>query len=240
MSARRGESPIVTTVARLALLCGMIAGCDGLAHTDGGTDASFIDAGVDGGPEPTRDGGASAGHDASDAGWTPGDAGCSPSSCAVGEACLDGACRCGGAGSCGFPEAYCYEGECIPRPTLLVETVEDDGCADLGAAPGSLGFRSRITVRGRPGGLGVLETIRRGCPVLTATRPFELNALGSYVEEHTMDASTECADDRIGLYQFRAVVDGVATDWAYATFYNSNCSSAATCVLGAELRACSM
>lgn len=198
---------------------------------DAGAGADAADAGAP----------ADAGHDASDGEWGPRDAGCSASSCAIGERCADGACRCGAGSACGFPSSYCYDGACIPRPTLVVHTAEAERCADLGLAYSPPLFLRRIGVQGRPGASGILETIRRGCPPFSSSSAFVLDASGSFVETVSPpDASSDCTDDGIGLYQYRAVVDGVVTEWSEGTFYNSGCPRAATCALAAELRACAM
>jgi hypothetical protein len=107
---------------------------------------------------------------------------------------------------------YCHDGTCIDRPTLVVESAEDRR-ADLGVPYTPPAFLRRVTVYGRPGASGTLETIRRGCPPITLTSPIVLDGAGIFTEtEAPTTPATDCADERIGLYQYRATVDGVATD----------------------------
>ena len=230
-----------------ALMWGMFVagGCSVAASIDGGIDAARMDAArMDAATDGNHDSGMSL--DASggpkDAGPDVGslavDAGCSPSSCDIGELCVDGACRCGVGSECGFPVTYCHDGTCIDRPTLVVEAAEER-CADLGVPYTSPAFLRRVTVRGRPGASGALETIRRGCPPITLTSPIVLDGAGIFTEtEAPATPATDCADERIGLYQYRATVDGVATDIGAAIIYNSLCPTAATCGLAEVLRAC--
>ena len=233
------------SIARLAALSSALfiaCGCSSSFLADGPPDAARTDARSDGRshdggifldatPEPEDAG--------PDGGWHPLDAGCAPSSCATGERCVDGDCRCGAGPACGFPVTYCHDA-CIDRPTLVVETADSDRCADLGTAHAPPEFLYRITVHGRPGASGTLETIRRGCPPITSTSAFVVDAAGLFTEtQASMSPVTDCTDERIGIYQYRATVDAVPTEIAEAIYYDSICPSAATCGLAELLRACS-
>ena len=139
---------------------------------------------------------------------------------------------------CGYGR-YCFEGGCFDEPVFE----QGPACADLGVAHPPPDVLSYYQVRGRPGAQVHKWNRHVSCPGAVAGEASEtvapadvrIGADGNYrFTIETGSPITDCAFAVVGEWESWVIIDGVESNHARSTYYNSLCPDVQTCTLGAS------
>lgn len=146
----------------------------------------------------------------------------------AGTECHDRDCPSGG---------YCHDQRCVPRPTLVITSVEGTRCLDLGQSYVPPDYLWRRLVSGRPGATATQHNLHISCPtsIDVLSDPLPLGTTGVFEERAPeTPASTDCDSLYLGRWEVWVEVDQRPSARSEVVYFNSNCPQIETCATAAD------